>query len=127
MRLLLPLLLMTSCATTTTTPPSADAARDAAALLAAAEAAHQCAAEDADDDNEAATFAACIASNTAQAQTLLPRVKAAGVMAPGVLAAVRLFLDDVSSAERADVCRTLPAGDFLPSLLDDEAHARCGN
>lgn len=129
---LLPVLLLvtTSCATTTTTTTTvspADAARDATAMLAAAEAAHQCAAEDADDDHEATAFAACIATNTAQAQALLPRVKAAGVIAPGPLAAVRLFLDDVSSAERATVCGALPAGDFLPSQLDDEAHARCGN
>jgi hypothetical protein len=118
--------LLMSCASTSA-PTSASSPADAAELLAAAVAAHHCAGEDADDDARAAALAACIDTNTARARALLPAVKAAQALSPGPLAAVRLFLDDVSSAERGDVCQALPAGDFLDSLLDDEAHAICGN
>ena len=123
---------LTGCATTevaTTSTTSATSTVDKAdyaaqqALDDAAEAALHCAGEEATDDARAAFLAECYETNKKLARELLPKVPAASLPA-GVHAAVELFVvDELDEDHLGALCRELPAADFMPGLLDDEARA----
>jgi hypothetical protein len=117
---------LTGCATTeaststTTATTPADAGKR---LVDAAEAALHCAGEEATDDARGAFLAECYETNKKLARDLLPKVPAASLPA-GVHAAVELFVvDDLDEDQLGALCRELPAADFMPGLLDDEARA----
>jgi hypothetical protein len=97
----------------------------AQALLDAAEALHHFAGEEPTDDQRAAFLAERISENEAKVKELLPKVRGEA-LPPGVLVAIRLLYDPAASPELiAKWCSALPSGDFMESLIDDEAREVC--
>ena len=96
-------------------------------MIEAAEAAHHCAGEEATDAARRAELEACMSSSMKTARALLPRITAEEAMQPGLLASIRLFVEEnPGSAERQALCRQVPATDDVNTMLDDEARAGCG-
>ncbi len=95
-------------------------------LVQAAELAQHCSGEDAYDDERGQFLQRCVSEAMAEARQLLPLVEP-GALPPGDHAAARLYVDpSLGAAERASLCRQLPAGDFMAGLLDDEVQLGCG-
>jgi len=116
------LVLLAACAKTSGSSSSGDAAR----LVALAESGHHCAGEEPYDEERSAFLANCVQTSLAEARPLLARL-APGALAPADLAVVRLFVEEaLTSEETKTLCAQVPAEDFMPGLLDDEARARCG-